>query len=116
MRLSLQKFEWRLSGADAQAPYLTVKRNYQNLGAFNRSFLAVPNLLFTRPFKPAGPIGTQVRALQTCLPQKLDALQEGRFQAAWKEMKDPDNVLGLLRWRTRKTSCSGSGPTCTSPM
>jgi TRAP-type uncharacterized transport system substrate-binding protein len=82
----------------AQAPYLTVKRNYQNLDAFNRSFLAVPNLLFTRPFRVSGPAGTQVRALQTCLRQKHYSLQEGRFQAAWKEIKDPDNVLGLPRF------------------
>ena len=83
-----------------QAPYLTVKRNYQNLDAFNRSFLAVPNLLFTRPFRVAGPIGTQVKALQTCLRQQLDALQEGRFQAAWKEIRDVDNQSGVPRFAT----------------
>lgn len=91
----LQLVEFDLT---AQAPYLTVKRNYQNLDAFNRTFLAVLNLLFTRPFKPAGPLGTQVTALQGCLRDKLDALQEGRYQAAWKEIKDLDNAYGVQRY------------------
>lgn len=78
-----------------QPPYIAVKRNYQNLDAFNRTFLAVPNLLVTRPFKPTGAIGLQVNSLRTCLLQHLDELQEGRYQAAWKEIKDSDNIFGV---------------------
>jgi TRAP-type uncharacterized transport system substrate-binding protein len=83
-----------------QAPYIAVKRNYQNLDAFNRTFLAVPNLLVTRPFKPAGPTGQQVGALQACLRQHLDELQEGRYQAAWKEVKNPDLNYGFVQFRS----------------
>ena len=87
-----------------QTPYVVVKRNYQKLDAFNRSFLAVPNLLVTRPFKSTGTIGKQVATLQTCLRQHLDELQEGRFQAAWKEIKDPDNTFGITRFSSGATS------------
>jgi TRAP-type uncharacterized transport system substrate-binding protein len=78
-----------------QPPYSVVKRNYQNLDAFNRSFLAVPNVLVTRPFKPHGAMGAQVAALQACLRQHLDELQEGRYQAVWKEIKDVNDFHGI---------------------
>ena len=80
-----------------QSPYITVKRNYQKLDAFNRTFLAVPNLLLTRPFRTTGAIGKQVGTLQVCLRQHLDELQEGRYQSAWKDIKDPDNTYGVAR-------------------
>jgi TRAP-type uncharacterized transport system substrate-binding protein len=81
-----------------QSPYLTVKRSYQKLDAYNRTFLAVPNLLLTRPFRPNGAIGKQVASLQACLRQHLDELQEGHYQSAWKEIKDPDNTFGVPRF------------------
>lgn len=81
-----------------QSPYVTVKRNYQKLDAFNRTFLAVPNLLVTRPFKSTGAMGRQAGTLQACLRQRLDELQEGRYQSAWKEIKDPDNTYGVTRY------------------
>jgi hypothetical protein len=71
-----------------QPPFQVVKRNYQNVGAFNHSFLAAPNLLVTRPFKPGGVYGKRVAALQSCLVKHLDDLQEGNFQPAWKEIKN----------------------------
>jgi TRAP-type uncharacterized transport system substrate-binding protein len=77
-----------------QAPYVAVKRSYQSLDVFNRTFLAVPNLLVTRPFKAGGAMGSRVAALQSCLRQHLDELQEGRYQASWKEIKDLNNVYG----------------------
>jgi hypothetical protein len=76
-------------------PYLAVKRNYQNLDAFNFNFLAVPNVLLTRPFKPGGPIAAKVATLQSCLKQQLDALQEGRYQPSWKEIKDVSASYGV---------------------
>ena len=82
----------------AHAPFVAVKRNYQNLGAFNFGFLAVPNLLITRPFKPTGELGKKVGALQSCLLRNLDNLQEGRFSAAWKEIKSPNDTLGIARF------------------
>jgi TRAP-type uncharacterized transport system substrate-binding protein len=78
-----------------QAPYVTVKRNYQGLDAFNINFLGVPNLLVTRPFKPGGTIGTQVATLQHCLRQHMDTLQEGRYQSIWKEIKDVNASFGV---------------------
>lgn len=84
-----------------QAPYIIVKRNYQKLDAFNRSFLAVPNLLLTRPFRSSGALGQQVKALQACLRQNLDELQEGRYQAAWKDVKDPDNSHGVAMFTAK---------------
>jgi hypothetical protein len=78
-----------------QAPFVTVRRNYQDLGAFNFSFLAVPNLLVSRPFKAGGPTATKVAALQRCLTQHLDELQEGRYQPGWKEIKDTTNTHGV---------------------
>jgi hypothetical protein len=80
---------------EAHSPYLVTKRNYQNLDAFNLNFLAAPNLLLTRPFKPGGLMATKVATLQSCLKQHLDALQEGRYQPSWKEIKDVTTHYGI---------------------
>jgi hypothetical protein len=40
-------------------------------------------------------MGNRVSALQTCLREHLDELQEGRYQAAWKEIKDPNGTYGV---------------------
>jgi TRAP-type uncharacterized transport system substrate-binding protein len=82
----------------APPPLVVVKRNYQNLDAFNFRFLGSPNLLVTRPFKPGGELGKRVAALQSCLLRHLNELQEGRFQAAWKEIKAPMDTLGIARF------------------
>ena len=81
-----------------QAPFSIVKRNYQNLSAFNVPFLGSPNVLVTRPFKPNGDMGKRVAALQSCLLKHLEELQEGRFHAAWKEIKNPQDTLGVPRF------------------
>lgn len=83
-------------------PFVAVKRNYQNLDAFNMRFLGSPNLLMTRPFKPNGEMGKKVAALQSCLLKHLEELQEGRFQAAWKEIKTPSDTLGVTRFGKHK--------------
>lgn len=82
----------------AHAPFVAVKRNYQNLGAFNFNFLAAPNLLMTRPFKPTGEMGRKVGILQSCLLRNLEKLQEGRFSAVWNEIKNPNDTLGVTRF------------------
>jgi hypothetical protein len=82
----------------ARPPFVIVKRNYENMDAFNLKFLGSPNLLVTRPFKPNGEIGKRVAALQSCLLKHLQDLQEGRFQAAWKEIKSPSDTLGVPRY------------------
>ncbi len=82
----------------AQGRFSIVKRNYQNLDAYNVQFLGSPNLLVTRPFKPNGEMGRKVAALQSCLLKNLEKLQEGRFHAAWKEIKNPTDTLGVSRF------------------
>jgi len=80
------------------APFVMVKRNYQNLDAFNFSFVSASNLLLTRPFKPNGDMARKMGTLQSCLMRNLDNLQEGRFSAAWKEIKNPTDTLGVARF------------------
>jgi hypothetical protein len=77
------------------APYAVLRRSYQNLDAFNLRFLAAPNVLMTRAFKPEGATGRKVQALQRCVKQRLDELQEGRYHPAWKEIKDISATYGL---------------------
>jgi TRAP-type uncharacterized transport system substrate-binding protein len=89
-------------------PYFKVKRNYQNLDAFNLSFLGVPNLLVSRAFKAGGTMGNRVSALQTCLREHLDELQEGRYQAAWKEIKDPNSSYGVKPFNAKTTTGASS--------
>ncbi len=80
------------------APFVAVKRNYENLDAFNFSFLGIPNLLITRPFRSTGELGKRVATLQRCLLSHIDDLQEGRYQAGWKEIKNPMDTLGVVRF------------------
>lgn len=84
------------------APFTTSKRNYANLGAYNWKFLATPNLLLTRPFKPTGDKGKLVSALQSCILSRLDELQEGAYHAVWKEIRAPQDTLGVTRWEGSK--------------
>ena len=79
-------------------PFIAIKRNYENLDVFNFTFLGIPNLLVTRPFKINGDLGKRVAALQRCILKHLDELQEGRFQAGWKEIKNPMDTLGVARF------------------
>lgn len=80
------------------APFTAVKRSYPNLGALNYTFLGSPNLLVTRPFRATGDIGKRVAALQNCLLKNLDELKEGRYHAAWKDIKNPTDTLGVPRF------------------
>ena len=82
----------------AQSPFVITKRNYPKLGAYNFNFLAAPNLLLTRPFKPQGPAGKRIAQLQSCLLTQLDVLQEGRYHRAWQEIKSPLDTLGVSRF------------------
>jgi len=79
-------------------PFIAMKRNYENLDAFNFNFLGIPNLLVTRPFRNNGDSGKRVATLQRCILNHLDELQEGRFQAGWKEIKKPMDTLGVARF------------------
>jgi hypothetical protein len=55
-------------------------------------------MLVTRPFKAGGDMGKRVATLQSCLIRHLEELKEGRYQAAWKDIKDPLNTLGVARF------------------
>lgn len=79
-------------------PLRTVKRNYTKLDAYNWSFLASTNLLLTRPFKSGGERGKMVANLQRCISTHLDELREGPYQAAWKEIRDPSDTMGIARF------------------
>ena len=76
-------------------PYQVVKRNYQNLGALNHPFLAVPNLLLSPPYKAGGVYFKRVATLQRCLVKHLDSLQEGGFHPGWKEVREADQTFGV---------------------
>jgi len=91
---------------EPRAPYLSNKRNYQNLDAYNMNFLGVPNVLVTRPFKSGGSMAGKVAALQACLRNRLDELQEGRYHPAWKEIKDVEERYGLSGLAARATTGS----------
>ena len=77
------------------SPLSMVKRNYPKLDAYNWPFLASTNLLLTRPFKATGERGKMVASLQRCILKNLDELREGRYHAAWKEIRDPSDTLGV---------------------
>jgi TRAP-type uncharacterized transport system substrate-binding protein len=79
----------------APAPFGMVKRNYPNAGAYNMNFLSATNLLLTRPFKPTGERGKMVSALQNCILRHMDEFLEGPYQAAWKEIRNPADTLGV---------------------
>jgi hypothetical protein len=77
-----------------QPPYLTVKRNYQNLDAFNLNFLGVPNLLVTRPFKPGGAMGS--RSIGHRRQRRLIA--GGFVSSRAGRRSGPDRVYGVRRF------------------
>jgi TRAP-type uncharacterized transport system substrate-binding protein len=85
---------------DLPAPprFTIVQRTYQNLDSFNNKYLGSPNMLVTRPFKANGDMGRKVATLQSCLIRHLEELKEGRYQASWKDVKDPLNTLGVARF------------------
>lgn len=80
------------------APYLVVRKPYQNIGVMGTSFLAVPNMLVTRPFNPKGANGKNVAALSKCIMEHLPDFQEGKAEPAWKEVTDPYNTFGWPRF------------------
>ena len=86
---------------NVRSPYRIVKDSYQNLAAYNVSFLSMPNLLVTRPFKPTGPYGRRVADLQRCLMQHIDELQEGDRSPGWKEIKDISDTHGVTPFQAR---------------
>jgi hypothetical protein len=57
-------------------------------------------LLVTRPYKAGGAMSTKVAALQSCIRQHLDDLQEGRYQPVWKEIKDTTATYGVVAMQT----------------
>lgn len=90
----------KLLGFDlpVQAPYQVVRKNYNNLGAYNVGFLAAPNVLVSRPFKVGGVNGKAVTTLQACISKNLVNLQEGRYEPAWAEVKSLGDTSGWPRF------------------
>jgi TRAP-type uncharacterized transport system substrate-binding protein len=81
-----------------QPPYQYVKKNYENLDAFNQGFLAAPNLLVTRPFNASGVNGRAVATLQACIQRNLVNLQDGQFEPAWRDVKNLTDTNGWPRF------------------
>jgi TRAP-type uncharacterized transport system substrate-binding protein len=69
---------------------------YKGLGVYNNNMLAIPNVLFTRPFK--GEKSRDVAKLRECLRSKLLDLQEGNYQPGWNEIKDIDNTYDVPKF------------------
>lgn len=90
--LSLVPFDAQLGAG----PYVVRPINYKGLGVFNNNALAVPNVLFTRPFK--GEKATEVAKLRQCLEGKLSDMQEGAFEPAWNEIKSLSNTFEVPRF------------------
>lgn len=80
-----------------QPPYQLVRKNYENLDAFNREFLAIPNLLVSRPFSANGANGRAVVTLQSCIQKNLVRLQDGKFEPAWRDVKNVNDTFGWPR-------------------
>jgi TRAP-type uncharacterized transport system substrate-binding protein len=76
-----------------QSPYVVRPLSYKSLGVYNSNTLAVPNLLLSRPFK--GTAAGMVATLRTCMAEKLNDLQEGRFEPGWNEIKDLTNTYDV---------------------
>jgi TRAP-type uncharacterized transport system substrate-binding protein len=85
-----------------QPPYQLVRKNYENLDAFNHGFLASPNLLVTRPFVVNGPLGRAVVALQNCIAKNIVQLQDGAYEPAWREVKNTTDTYGWPRFAGSK--------------
>ena len=69
---------------------------YKGLGVYNNNALAIPNVLFTRPFK--GEKSREVAKLRECLKSKLLDLQEGSYQPGWNEIKDIGNTYDIPKF------------------
>lgn len=82
----------------SQGDYKVVKKPYPRLNIYNMPFLAVPNLLVTRPFRASGANGQNVAALQACLTKALPDLKDGRYQPAWKDIASMDETYGWTRF------------------
>lgn len=78
-------------------PQMNVRTlNYRGLGVYNNNALAIPNVLFTRPFK--GDKAGEVAKLKACLAGKLGELQEGSFEPGWNEIKDSNNTYDVPKF------------------
>lgn len=79
------------------SPQMNVRTlNYRGLGVYNNNALAIPNVLFTRPFK--GDKAGEVAKLKACLAGKMSELQEGSFEPGWNEIKDSNNTYEVPRF------------------
>jgi TRAP-type uncharacterized transport system substrate-binding protein len=85
-----------------QPPYQLVKKNYENLDAFNHSFLAAPNLLVARPFTVSGTNGRALATLQSCIQKNLLRLQEGQYEPAWRDVRNFSDTYGWPRFAGNK--------------
>jgi hypothetical protein len=55
-------------------------------------------------------MANRVAFLQSCLKTRLDELQEGRYQAAWKEVKEPAQTYGVTAFDAGNGVAIGRAP------
>lgn len=83
--------------------------SYKGMGVFNNNALAIPNVLFTRPFK--GEKAADVSKLRSCITAKLQNLQEGEYAPAWNEIKSAENTFDVPKFVGTATSTSTAAQT-----
>lgn len=90
---------------DVQAPgsvYQVRSLNYKGLGVYNVNSLAIPNVLFTRPF--TGEKAHTVAKLKSCVAANLTELREGDYQPAWNEIKSAENTYDVPKFPVPSTA------------
>lgn len=75
--------------------YVIMKKPYPKMNVYGMPFLAVPNVLVTRPFRADGPNGRNLSALQSCIVNHMSDLKEGSYAPSWKDVDNPLNNFGL---------------------
>lgn len=82
--------------------------SYKGMGVFNNNSLAIPNVLFTRPFK--GEKAAEVSKLRSCITANLQNLQEGEYAPAWNEIKSADNTFDVPKFVGSPTVAATASP------
>lgn len=78
-------------------PYKVKGLNYKSLAVYNINSLAVPNVMFTRPF--TGQRAANVAALQSCIVSNMSELKEGKYQPGWNEINLSTEFSGLAKFK-----------------
>ena len=78
-------------------PYKVKGLNYKSLAVYNINSLAVPNVMFARPF--TGQRAAAVAALQSCIISNMSELKDGKYQPGWNEINMSAEFPGLTKFK-----------------